>query len=435
MHSLATGPPRYITLWGDEQGFVRELFKAMNGIDNAAQIWNKHFHSFMIREGFIRTSRDDCLYVHPNNSVQSSVYVDDIIASSDPDKKAELDKFVGKLQKHFVVRVLGEPTKFLGMEISYMREQGICCVSQQGYIEKLARTFLTGHDSSPYPSFPPTPMEANVYEKLQLAKDEPKFEGPFRSIVGGLLYLFVCTRIEIGFAVSILTQHLANPKQTHFLLAQRVLLYLLGTKTFGLILGGENIPSLVAFSDASFANDKDDRKSMGGYVIFLGNSPLSWSAKKHRGVQAVSSTESEIVQIAEATKEILWLQPLLLDLGFVLILWATELIVDNEPAAHILLNNPTHANRTKHMDIKIKFCGEVLSKRDKISLRYVPSKLNFADIFTKPLNTVRFRDLRSVLVQNLDGIADNTQFLRRTFSVLRDFITLSTPRSRHNVTY
>ena len=51
--------------------------------------------------------------------------------------------------------------------------------------------------------------------------------------------------------------------------------------------------------------------------------------------------------------------------------------------------------------------------------------INFADIFTNPLATVRFRDLRSVLVQNLDGIANNTQFLRRTFSVLRDFITLS----------
>ena len=127
---------------------------------------------------------------------------------------------------------------------------------------------------------------------------------------------------------------------------------------------------------------------MGVYIVFLGNSPISWAAKKHRGVQALSSNESEIIQIAETTKEILWLQPLLLDLGFVLILWATELIVDNEPAAHILLNNPTHTNRTKHMDIKIKFCGEVLSKWDKISLRYVPSKFNFADIFTQPLTTV-----------------------------------------------
>ena len=51
--------------------------------------------------------------------------MDDILASSDPDKKAQLDKFVRKLQKNFVVQVLGEPTKFLGMEIAFVREQGV----------------------------------------------------------------------------------------------------------------------------------------------------------------------------------------------------------------------------------------------------------------------------------------------------------------------
>ena len=71
---------------------------------------------------------------------------------------------------------------------------------------------------------------------------------------------------------------------------------------------------------------------------------------------------------------------------------------------HVLLKNPTHSNQTKHMDLKIKFCGEVLSKRQKIMLKYVPTKYNFADIFTKPLPTVRFRELRAVLVQNLNGI-------------------------------
>ena len=40
---------------------------------------------------------------------------------------------------------------------------------------------------------------------------------------------------------------------------------------------------LCAFSDASFANDPQDRKSMGGYIVFLGNSPISWAANKHRG--------------------------------------------------------------------------------------------------------------------------------------------------------
>ena len=93
----------------------------------------------------------------------------------------------------------------------------------------------------------------------------------------------------------------------------------------------------------------------------MGNSPISWAIKKHQGIQAVSSiaTESEIVQVTEATKELLWLQPLLLELGFPEIDWDTALHTDNEPAMHILLNNPTHSNRTKHMDIRIKnFAGK-----------------------------------------------------------------------------
>ena len=60
---------------------------------------------------------------------------------------------------------------------------------------------------------------------------------------------------------------------------------------------------------------KQERKSMGVHVVLLGNSPISWAVKKHRGVQALSSTESEIIQVVEACKELLWLQPLLLDLG------------------------------------------------------------------------------------------------------------------------
>ena len=89
--------------------------------------------------------------------------------------------------------------------------------------------------------------------------------------------------MDIGFAMSILTQNLARPKPTHFILAKKVLAYLHGTKSLGLILGGEVSSDLCAFSDASFANDPQDRKSMGGYIVFLGNSPISWAAKKHRG--------------------------------------------------------------------------------------------------------------------------------------------------------
>jgi hypothetical protein len=152
------------------------------------------------------------------------------------------------------------------MDITYLREQGICCISQTTYIDKLVSTFLS---ESPDMHSPTTPMEVNVYDRLRLAQSEPDFEGPYRSIVGGLLFLFVCTRIDIGFAMSILTQQLAKPKPTHFLLAKRVLAYLQGTKSFGLILGGGAYLSVKCFFGCKLCKRSVRQKKHGGIHCFL----------------------------------------------------------------------------------------------------------------------------------------------------------------------
>ena len=159
MPSTLKGALRYVALWGDEKGMVRQLYKAMNGVDNAAQVWNKHYHKFMMDEGFLRTSRDDCIYIHLSSTVTCSLYVDDILVASDQNKRNQLMRLIRRVQQCFYIRVLGEPTKFLGMVITYLCQQGICCVSQHTYIEKLASTYLIEHTSSPFPAFPTTPME------------------------------------------------------------------------------------------------------------------------------------------------------------------------------------------------------------------------------------------------------------------------------------
>ena len=69
-----------------------------------------------------------------------------------------------------------------------MREQRICCVLQQSYVEKRTRNFLTEQDTQ-FPTYPTTPMDINAFDKLEKAEEEPDFEGPYRSIVGGLLYI------------------------------------------------------------------------------------------------------------------------------------------------------------------------------------------------------------------------------------------------------
>ena len=67
-----------------------------------------------------------------------------------------------------------------------------------------------------------------------------------------------------NFTGRALWPRLAKPKPTLFLPAKRVLTYLVGTKSFGRILGEQPSSDFNAFVDASFANDQIDRKSMGG---------------------------------------------------------------------------------------------------------------------------------------------------------------------------
>ena len=138
-------------------------------------------------------------------------------------------------------------------------------------------------------------------------------------------------------------------------------------------------------------------------------------------LQALSSTVSEILQYCHSIRELLWIQPLLFDMGFKFIQQATVLHGDNQPAEFILKHEPTHNHRTKHMDLRIKFCGEVV-RANKIVLRYINTKFNLADIFTKPFPVTRFRELRRAFVHDLGEILRNSNVIKQSLNVLREFL-------------
>ena len=72
----------------------------------------------------------------------------------------------------------------------------------------------------------------------------------------------------------------------------------------------DGIGTITGYSDADYAGDLVDRKSTSGYIIMLGNSPLTWSSKKQATV-ATSTAEAEYVSTAECLKTILWLKNVL----------------------------------------------------------------------------------------------------------------------------
>ena len=85
---------------------------------------------------------------------------------------------------------------------------------------------------------------------------------------------------------------------------KRILRYVQGTIGLGLKIRKSNSMLVSAFSDADWAGCPDDRRSTGGFVVFLGCNLVSWCARKQPTVSR-SSTEAEYKSLANATAEVM----------------------------------------------------------------------------------------------------------------------------------
>ena len=69
---------------------------------------------------------------------------------------SDLNKFWSKLERKFKIRSMGEPKFFLGMEVSYLQEQGLVSLSQRSYISDMSIRF-----NLPEQERPVTPIKAD----------------------------------------------------------------------------------------------------------------------------------------------------------------------------------------------------------------------------------------------------------------------------------
>jgi hypothetical protein len=136
---------------------------------------------------------------------------------------------------------------------------------------------------------------------------------PYSSTIGSLMYAIVCTRPDIEHTVGVMSKYMNNPGKEHWEAVKWILRYLRGTTTHALCFGGSDM-FLQGCVDSYMASDKDSRRRTTGYVFTIGGTTVSWISKMQK-VVSLSIIEAEYVAAIKASKEMVWLQRFMEELG------------------------------------------------------------------------------------------------------------------------
>ena len=362
-----------------KEDWVCLLNKALYGLKQSPREWFMRIASVLVGYSFKQCDADPCIFVHTNDKGEKTyiaLYVDDLlIAGENEDDIAEIKRL---LAAEFDMKDLGIAKKFLGMQIEYGVD-GSIKIHQEQYIRELLKRHGM-EDCNPVD----TPLDTSI--KLMATTDADALADPteYASIVGGLMFAACVTRPDIMCAVGQLSQFLNKPSSKHLLAAKRVLRYLKGTLTLGIIYRPPPM-RLTGYSDADWAGDVNTHRSTTGYVVMLNNGAVAWKSQRQATV-ALSTMESEYMALTEATKELKWLRTLLAELGYSNgdgTDQPTDLFSDNQSAIALTRNPVSHA-RAKHIDIRHHFVRDAIQDRI-IWVQYIPTTEMTADSLTKAL--------------------------------------------------
>ncbi|KAH9695613.1 hypothetical protein KPL71_022838 [Citrus sinensis] len=212
---------------------------------------------------------------------------------------------------------------------------------------------------------------------------------PYSSAVGSIMYAMVCTRSNVVYGIGLVSMFMGNPGKEHWEAIKWLLRYLRGTEGHGVMFGQVSNASskVLGYVDSDFAGDLDKRRSVTSLVFTLCGGAVSWKSTL-QSVVALSTTEAEYIALTEAVKEALWLKGLVTELG----LEQESVTVNCDSSSAIQLSkNPKYHERTKHADVRMHFIRDKI-RSGVINVIKIPTEVNPADMLTKPLPTVKFRN-------------------------------------------
>lgn len=367
----------------DRPNLVCKLMKALYGLKQAPKQWNSKIHLFLTHDlGFESCAYEPCLYfIHDEVSlILIILYVDDLLIAGNSDIK--LQSIKAQLMTRFKMKDLGPVSEFLGIEVIRDRATHSLKIFQSSYTSKILERFnMLGATSAATPMATQGKPDLTTESQTTLSPDIP-----YRSAIGSLMYLMVCTRPDISFALGRLAQFAENPLQCHWIAVKRIFRYLKGTTSLGITYERVSGLELTGYCDSDWAGCRDSRKSTEGYAFLFANAAISWRSKK-QSIIALSSCEAEYISCTSASKEAIWISNILSSLNQVPPS-PVPLYIDNQGCIESSKNVSINA-RNKHIDIRHHFIRDAVASK-RIAPQHCPTADQTADIFTKALARVLF---------------------------------------------
>jgi hypothetical protein len=364
------------------------MAKSLYGAPDAGRNWNIVFTDLFVKEGYTQLKKEPCLFlkgIFPHVAI-FAIWVDDCFSTGGDQE--EMQRMLNVLKQAVNIKILGHLSFALGISFQWS-ESGVK-MSQEAFIERILKKFgmenANGTHLPVQKGFKPLYADCPKSEK----EKENMKKIPYRSAIGSLLYIALCTRPDILFSVCALARFSQNPGPTHWTGVKSIMRYLKETSKlkltykFPVEVVDLNQNLVHGWSDAAF-NDSDDGRSTYGYVVFVHKYPIAWKSKISTSIPQ-STFESEWIAMNSALREMIWCQYLLQDILHKEKCLLT-LYVDNRACIQRLDERVMEGN--KHFRPKYFFVTEEVKKK-RVSVIQVPSERNISDITTKALGDVFF---------------------------------------------
>jgi hypothetical protein len=410
--------------FGSEAGSIMIVKKALYGLKTSGAAFRAHLAETLYGLNYTPTRGDPDVWIRPGVKQAGFeyyemvlVYVDDILCMSH-DPRATMEGIQGtfKLKDDRIE----EPKTYLGAQVARKSIGGVDCwtMTSENYIKAAIANVEEKLDKmgERLPTKCSTPLQSGYRPELD-STAELKIDGIryYQELVGVLRWSIELGRIDIATEVSMLSTHLAMPREGHLQQIYHIFGYLKAKPKKTLAFDPQhpdidearfvkcdwhdfyrgakeiipadapeprgNYVSTHCFVDADHAGNRVTRRSQTGILIFLNRAPIVWYSKRQNTVET-STFGSEFVAMRIAVELVEALRYKLRMFG-IPIEGPTNVFCDNEA---VTKNStiPESTLKKKHNSIAYHRTREAVAA-STIRVAKEDGKTNLADVLTKLL--------------------------------------------------